>query len=237
MPKGVYSYCPRSVFHLDFAPQMPDTFVTSDVAILDLLRKRESMSVAELSAVLEVTATAVRQRLTRLMAQGYIERTTARAGRGRPSHAYRLTAAGRRKTGSNFADLAIVLWQEVRAIKDAEVRRGLLSRISKRLAEDYAGQIEGTTTAERMQSVADLFQQRDIPFEVVQQDGELPVLRALACPYPELADHDKSICAMERIMFSELIGESVHLDECRLDGGTCCSFQPSRELVSEGSGR
>ena len=213
---------------------MAEAFVTSDVAILDLLRKQEAMSVAELSVVLQVTATAVRQRLTRLMDQGFIERTSARAARGRPSHAYRLTAAGRRKTGSNFADLAIALWEEVRAIKDADVRRGLLTRISKRLAEEYAPQIEGNTTAERMQSVVRLFRDREIPFEVTQNDGELPVLRALACPYPDLAEHDKSICAMERIMFSDLLGENVHLDECRLDGATCCTFQPSRELQTTG---
>lgn len=206
---------------------MAEAFVTSDVAILDLLRKREAMSVAELSLVLEVTATAVRQRLTRLMDQGFVERTAARAARGRPSHAYKLTAAGRRKTGSNFADLAIALWEEVRAIKDAEVRRGLLSRISKRLASEYAGEVHGNTTSERMQSVAQLLRDREIPFEVTQKEGELPVLRALACPYPGLAEHDKSICAMERIMFSDLLGENVHLEECRLDGATCCTFEPS----------
>jgi predicted ArsR family transcriptional regulator len=209
---------------------MTDAFVTSDVAILDLLRKREALSVAELAQLLEVTATAVRQRLTRLMAQGYIERTASPAGRGRPSHAYRLTAAGRRKTGSNFADLAVALWEEIRAIKDSEVRRGLLTRISKRLAEDYAVHISGSTTAERMHAVVELFRQRDIPFEVVETPGELPVLRALACPYPELAESDKSVCAMERIMFSELLGEGVHLDECRLDGAMCCTFHPSREV-------
>jgi DeoR family suf operon transcriptional repressor len=213
---------------------MAETFVTSDVAILDLLRQREAMSIAELSASLEVTATAVRQRLTRLMSQGFVERTTAPAGRGRPSHAYCLTAAGRRKTGSNFADLAIALWQEVRAIKDAEIRRGLLTRISKRLAQDYAGQIEGSTTRERMQSLAKLFRQREIPFEVTEDTNQLPVLRALACPYPDLAEQDKSICAMERIMFSELLGENVHLEECRLDGATCCTFEPSRELQVSG---
>ena len=213
---------------------MAEAFVTSDVAILDLLRKRDAMSVAELSVVLDVTATAVRQRLTRLMDQGFIERTSERAARGRPSHSYRLTSAGRRKTGSNFADLAIALWEEVRAIKDAEVRRGLLMRISKRLATEYAPHVHGSTTAERMQSVARLFRDREIPFEVTQVDGELPVLRALACPYPDLAEQDKTICAMERMMFSDLLGESVQLDDCRLDGDKCCTFQPRAELEPTG---
>lgn len=210
---------------------MADAFVTSDVAILDLLRQREAMSVTELSAAMQVTATAVRQRLNRLMAQGYIERTASRAGRGRPSHAYRLTPRGQRKCGSNFADLAVALWQEVRAIKDPEVRRGLLVRISKRLVADYAGQIEGDTIQQRMRSLAQLFNEREIPFDVEEKD-QLPVLRALACPYPDLAEQDRTICAMERMMLAELLGESVRLEDCRLDGAPCCTFQPSSETCS-----
>jgi predicted ArsR family transcriptional regulator len=214
---------------------MVDTFVTSDAAILDLLRKQPSLTVTELSAQTQVTATAVRQRLTRLMAQGYIERTSTGSGRGRPSHAYRLTSKGERKTGTNFSDLAITLWQELRSIKDAEIRRGLLSRISQRLASQYT--IEGSSTQERMESLADLFAQREIPFEVRQQNG-LPVLSALACPYPELAEQDRSVCAMEKMMFSELLGENVRLDQCRLEGDNCCTFHAGEATSSaEVSGR
>lgn len=202
---------------------MTEGFIASDVAILDLLRKRDRMTVSALSAATEVTATAVRQRLVRLLAQGFIERTTSKAGRGRPCHYYVLTEKGRRKTGANFADLAVALWQEIRAIEDPEVRRGLLERISQRLAALYASQIEGDSLEERMESIAQLFSERRIPFEV-QRGSELPILTALACPYPELAEQDRGICAMERMLFSELLGESVRLDKCRLDGETCCTF-------------
>ena len=89
---------------------MSTEVVNSDVTILDLLRKMEPMGISELALATNVTATAVRQRLNRLMGQGYIERFAEKVGRGRPSHQYRLTKAGRRKTGANFADLAIALW-------------------------------------------------------------------------------------------------------------------------------
>ena len=199
--------------------------VPSDVTILDLLRKRRWMSVSEFRDALGVTATAVRQRLTRLMAQGYVRREAIEsAGRGRPSHRYELTTEGRRKTGANFGDLAIALWQEMRAIKDAEVQRGLLQRLSNRLAELYSGQIQGDSLEERMESLAALFQERQIPFDVRIDENQLPVLTAHACPYPELAEQDAAICAMERMLFSDLLGERVNLDECRLDGDPCCTF-------------
>jgi predicted ArsR family transcriptional regulator len=205
---------------------MVQEIVSSDVAILDLLRKTDSMTVSELADATQVTATAVRQRLNRLMGQGYVERSASRAGRGRPSHHYMLTSKGRRKTGANFADLAVALWQEIRQIKDLEVRRGLLQRISRRLATLYLDRIQGETVEEKMASLADIFNERNVPFEV-DRVGALPVLTAAACPYPDLADQDRGVCAMERILFSELLGQNVRLDKCRLDGDKCCTFQVS----------
>lgn len=194
--------------------------------ILDLLRKLGPLSVSQLAIQLNVTATAVRQRLTRLTAQGYIHRSATKAARGRPSHHYDLTEQGRRKSGANFADLAIALWEEIRSIADPEVRRGLLQRLSKRLAEQYSGRIQGGDLPQRMEELAAIFTERKIPFEV-DRSRELPVLRALACPYPELAEKDRTICSVEKMMFSELAGQNLRLSNCRLDGGTCCTFQPS----------
>ena len=203
---------------------------SSDIAILDLLRKKSAMTIAELALATRVTSTAVRQRLSRLMAQGLVDRELMReTGRGRPSHRYLLTDKGKRKTGANFVDLAMALWQEVRAIQDQDVRRGLLERLAHRMAEYYGPQVQGETLTERMQSIARLFGERDVPFEV-DTSGELPVLTAVACPYPELAEQDRSVCSLERMMFSKVFGSSVKLDACRLDGDDCCTFVPSENI-------
>lgn len=198
---------------------------SSDVGILDLLRKTGPLGVSELAKAMGVTATAVRQRLVRLMSQGLVDRDVlAPGGRGRPSHRYLLTDKGRRQTGANFADLSLALWKEIRAIEDPEVRRGLLGRVAKTLATMYTGQIQGVTTAERMRSVSRLFAERDVPFDV-DDSGALPVLTAQACPYPELAEQDRGICALEKMMFAELVGDGLKLSRCRLDGESCCKFE------------
>jgi predicted ArsR family transcriptional regulator len=199
---------------------------SSDIGLLDLLRTQGALSVAQLKAAMGVTATAVRQRLVRLLDQGDVERTTEPAPRGRPVHRYRLTEKGRRRAGANFADLAVALWQEIRGIKDPEVRRGLLQRVSTRLATLYAGQIRGSTLDERLESLAGVFRERQIPFDV-ERTHELPVLHARACPYPDLAEHDPAVCSMERLLFSELVGQSMRLSSCRLDGHNGCTFEPT----------
>jgi predicted ArsR family transcriptional regulator len=173
-----------------------------------------------------VTATAVRQRLQRLMAEGFIERRTERRTRGRPNHRYSLTEKGERAAGNNFADMALVLWDEIKSVPDPDVRRGLLRRIAGRLVERYRGEVSGDTLRDRMTSLARLMGDRDVPFEI-NSTAELPVLTALACPYPELAKLDRGVCTMEKLMLSEILGENVRLSECRLDGANCCTFTPS----------
>jgi DeoR family transcriptional regulator, suf operon transcriptional repressor len=202
------------------------TVETSDSQVLDLLRCHGPLGIGDLTEQMGVTRTAVRQRLARLMNGGLVAREPFPHQRGRPSHRYSLTDKGRREAGHNFSDLAVALWQEVRAVKDNEVRNGLLQRVAKSVAGLYAERVTASAPAERLEQVAALMSERSVPF-TVEGTAQLPVLTAWACPYPTLAEQDRGICAMENMVFTELVGEKVKLSECRLDGGTCCRFQTS----------
>lgn len=205
----------------------------SDQTIVDFLRRRSAASIGDLIEYTGVTATAVRQRLTRLMRDGMVERVAEAAGqrlpaqgRGRPSHQYSLTDAGRRSGGTNYDVLAQVLWDEIRGVPDMAVRQGLLKRISERLSDLYREQVVGGTLRERMTSLAGVMALQEVPFEV-SGSADLPVLTAVACPYPDLAERDRSVCAMEKMLLSRVLGENLKLSECRLDGATCCTFEAS----------
>jgi len=187
----------------------------SDADLLDLIRIAGPLSVSDLADAMEVTATAVRQRLTRLMAQAMIEREAIRAGRGRPKHRYSLTDKSSRQAGSNFTDLARSLWGEVTAKGDNSQSRDVLRRISRALAAGYAAQIEGTTPEERLQSLAGLLNQKRVPAGIGASassvsDGH-PARAANACSYPKLEEQDKNGCSRENTIFSESIGSEVEL--------------------------
>ena len=199
----------------------------SDRSLIDFLRRSGASTISDLVDFAGVTATAIRQRLNRLMEQGLVARNAEAIGRGRPTHRYSLTSAGMRVGGNNYEDLAGVLWSEVRSVENPDVRHGLLKRIVGRLAQSYREQMSGTNLQERMESLVGLMQERDVPFEVTTTDGQLPVLTALACPYPDLAEQDRSVCSMEKMLFSEILGEGVKLSACRLDGENCCTFEAS----------
>lgn len=209
------------------APE-PARSSSSDAALLEFLRVEGAAGVGDLATALGVTATAVRQRLERLMKAGLVERSGGDKplGRGRPAHRYSLTEKGRRSGGDNFRDLALVLWREIRGIREPDVRRGLLSRIGSAMAGVYRDSVVGTSPAARLERVAELLRERQLSCSVAAVDasGGLPVLTTYACPYPDLAEQDRGICAAERQMLEDLVGANVKLSECRLDGGSCCRF-------------
>lgn len=175
-----------------------------------------------------VTATAIRQRLTRLQAMGLISRQTQRQDRGRPSHAYEVTTEGLRQLGDNYRDLAMMLWEEITQIDDVGVRSQLIGRLRERLVRQYGRNVRSTDLPERFRELQGLLQTLGFNVEVHQGDdsGLLPILRENTCPYHDLAAQDASICELEQTVFSEVLGVPMSRTSCCRDGDRCCEFKP-----------
>ncbi len=205
---------------------------SSDRDLLDLLRQRGPLTISQLTNALSVTQTAVRQRLTRLMGEGLIQRASLPiSGRGRPGYAYSLTEKALRQSASNFADLAIALWNEIRTIDPPQLRNRLLEQVLTKLADQYRDQLAGATLETKLGSLKSLLRERGIGFDV-ETSGGLPVLSTHECPYPGLAEADSAICELETELFSKILGQTLHLSECRLHGHSCCRFAPTDESVA-----
>lgn len=196
-----------------------------DLQLVESLRLKP-MTVNELCERLEVSANAVRQRLSRLSAAGMITREKRGEGRGRPHHEYILTKVGHRTAGNNFPDLAKALWDEIQSVEDPKVRQSLMAGTIRRLLDSYESEVTGETIEDRLVSIQKFFDDRDIPISVERSEsGELPVLKVLECPYPDLEDKDHQFCEIEKQLFTKVIGSPVQLCQCQKDGDRCCSFE------------
>lgn len=185
--------------------------------------------VGELTETLNVTATAVRQRIERLLDRGLLEREKIVAGRGRPTYQYRITDLGLREKGANATALAEALWAELMSLEDTQLREQMLSSIASRLGKEYASQLDAAAPlADRMRVLSDLMTNKQVSIDVNAESG-LPVLDITSCPFPTLADasDDHSMCRLEEQVLSEALGKPVQLSRCCLDGDSCCQFTPS----------
>ena len=219
-----------------------------DRELLAALRMGKCMGVGALTKELGVTATAVRQRIDRLMEKGLIEREKVVSGRGRPTFCYRLTLSGNQRAGADPSDLADALWQEVIGLSDDTIRNQILTAVAKRLGRQFAYLVETAceppsqsekhdqldTQAglrQRMDQLSQSLSERKIPI-VVSDQGEIPVLDIESCPFPTLTDHSngRTMCRLEEQIFSEALGQPVKLSSCRLDGDNCCQFSTMKAV-------
>jgi len=151
---------------------MSEEFTPSDAVILDYLRERDSTTVAELADALQVTATAVRQRLVRLLSQAMSKRSSARARTmDGTSHRYILTLRGDARLASTFQICNCDLERNPRAWKIARYRGRLIAGISRRFAGHVRQRRSGESLAEKMQSLAGFFGERRIPLAVEAADA------------------------------------------------------------------
>ena len=200
---------------------------SADRALLDLIRRSGPVTVVEMATSLGVTGTAVRIRLARLLGAGLVERHAVQQGRGRPRHTYEVSVEAQKRLGQNYADLAVVLWEELMSnVGDRKLRRLLFLRVTDRLAEIYRSQVNGQDWEGRLIQLTSLLHDRGVEAEVARDSGGLaPVLRQHSCPYFALAEADPTICALERKMFEKVLGQGLRLSQCRLDGDRFCDFQ------------
>jgi predicted ArsR family transcriptional regulator len=206
---------------------------SSDRSLLDLIRRHGPLTVAEIGDRLGVTPTAVRNRLTRLVESGMVERQSEQGARGRPKHTYQASVAAHKQLGQNYADLAVILWDEMmRNVEDRKLRRFLFGRITERLAELYRARVTGVEWERRLVQLGTILHDRGVETEVTRGDGgSLPVLKQHSCPYYELAEADRAVCAMERKMFEKVLGRGLRLSQCRLDGHRSCDFEAKPVVI------
>lgn len=224
---------------------MPDPPRSTDTQLLRCLRGGRSLGIGDLTETLGVTATAIRQRLQRLLAAGLIERRKVIVGRGRPAFEYRLTEQGQRCVGANAAPLVEAMWQEILALADDASRRQILTGIAKRMGRNYAASIAAgddsgeLSLGERLQRLGEVLATHQIAAQCGASDkscgagaaaaSELPLLDICDCPYPLLRDAtpDRTLCQLEAEIFSEALGMPVELADCVLDGNPSCQFVPA----------
>ena len=204
---------------------------TTDADLLNLLADSGSLAISDIGEHLAVTRNAVHERLLRLMGERLVDRELLRGGRGRPGYRYSLSPKARKLSGNNFADLAVVLWQQVLGIEDPRHRQRVVRRIASAFKALYADAIHGTTLKARMESLRELLEKRRVRCELDTPRGDL-TFTLRDCPYPDLADVDSTICQMETMLFSQLLGDEVVLSQCRLDGHACCQFGPNQKRTT-----
>lgn len=205
--------------------------------IIEHLQRQGPATIKELETLLGVTTTAVRQHLSALLAEGYIRRQAVHAGVGRPHHTYAVTEKTRDLYACHCDDLALTLLEEVFALEGKERAAALLDRVGNRLADRYSRSVRSIVLLDRVEELAAELEQRGVLTGVAAEEGGI-VLRTFNCPYHELAQEHREICAMDEKMMRDVLGSDVSLSACIMDGHNGCTFlvqRPGARAAAKGA--
>jgi DeoR family transcriptional regulator, suf operon transcriptional repressor len=205
---------------------MISTVLTGSPAgqVLSILQRQGSVTIKELEVSLGVTATAVRQQIASLFADGYIQQEVERAGRGRPRHVYSLTPKGRSLFPHHYDEFTNSLLREILISEGPGKVQELLGRMGQRMAAQYEGQLAGLSSPERATKLTELLNAKGIMAELTFEPDGI-VFHEYTCPYYELARENRAICDMEEDMIAYAIRQPVELVSCTLDGHHGCQFK------------
>jgi predicted ArsR family transcriptional regulator len=192
--------------------------------ILDYLHEHGKGTVRDLTLLLGLTATGVRQHLTLLERDGMIEAQEERGHVGRPAFVYRLTDAGENQYPRNYDMLANLLLEEVRAMAGADTLQRLLRRVSTRMAEQYGERLEGLDLLQRVEATASVL--RDLGCAVeTEERGDDFLIRQCSCPYPNVARKHSAVCALEVDFVRRMTGGDARLASSLLRGDEACTYR------------
>jgi predicted ArsR family transcriptional regulator len=189
--------------------------------ILAHLQRHGEATVKDLEEVLDVSTTAVREHLTHLQAKDLLATKLVRSGPGRPHLVYFLTAKAQSLFPKQYDTLVNLLLREITGQEGHERLQVILDAVAARLAEEYGAQITGSELSERLASLRGALEARGIPAEVpMSGDG----VELFACPYLDVAQEHGGLCAMERRMIEQVLGETIALEGTIREGHRSCHF-------------
>ena len=144
---------------------------------------------------------------------------------GRPRHLYSATDHALATLFHNNQWLIVpamikAMWE----IAGPEVSGKVMDRVSEVLVHHYREHVTGDNPKERLHQLAAVLADEGILAEVSEENGQLR-FHQRNCPYADMIDEDRHICEAERAMFRSVVGESLTVVGCRLDGCSSCTFE------------
>ena len=181
-------------------------------AVLDLLKRNGSQTVAQLGAALGLSGVAVRRHLEVLEHVGLVRQSTRPQGRGRPAHVYTLTELGHDLFPRNYHQLVAQLLEAATSELGPEAVERLFDHRQQELAELYGSRTRGQPLPELASALAAIQDENGYMAECATAgDGQF-VVREHNCAIARVAGSWPTACAHELALFRQLAGPEVEVE-------------------------
>ncbi len=193
--------------------------------LIRLIKRQGSVSVKEASKKMDVSASTIRQHLSRLQADGFVDKRLKRGGIGRPSKMYYLTEKADIFFDNRESELLRELLQQLITSGKRETVEEFFSSICDENLERCQRRLLGATEGEKLPAIQTLLQEWGYMPECRHDDSDRLVIELHHCPYPNVADVVPYQCFCEKRLLESLTGRSLALECSMLEGASSCQFR------------
>jgi predicted ArsR family transcriptional regulator len=197
---------------------------TQQRLLRQLLMSAGGCTVEDLCLRLKITHNAVRQHLTALMGQGYVERVDAIATGGRPQLRYAITLAGRELFPRNYGAIAGALLLRLEAHLGDQAVTDLLVELGAAVADSQPPLQAGLDDEAMIKTLADRLDSLGYEAIPARNSGEWQV-EAFNCVFHALAKQNPQVCKFDLAYLEAVSGRKVALTSCMLHGEHVCRFR------------
>jgi len=194
-------------------------------AILYRLRSQGRTQATTLALELQLTEMAIRRHMHELAKQGYIKIISIKQSKGRPHHAYELTAKAEELFPSNYQMLTVDLLNELEEDPTTSpLIEGMFQGRKHKLLARYQPNMSNKSLVEKIEALVAIQNAGGYMAEAEFTDDRY-YIREYNCPIRRVADRFDHACQCELELFRELLGVPVERTECIAKGGRKCNYQ------------
>ncbi|GAB4388345.1 MAG: hypothetical protein Kow0025_07040 [Thermodesulfovibrionales bacterium] len=192
--------------------------------ILMLLKKNESMTVADLSRQMGITPMAVRQHLMALEKKNFIRYDVKKYGIGRPVFLYSLTDKADSMFPKGYAKFITEVLEAVEKTEGKKKLDKIFKARNERLLAEAEGYLSGCKTfGDRVHKLSERLEKGGYMVDL-SEDGDKFVLRQFNCPLSGIPAKFGQTCGYELELYRDLLGQGVTMEQCQRDGAPSCTY-------------
>ena len=192
--------------------------------IVVLVARRSPITLAEIADEMGLARTSTQQQVSRLVSEGWLDRTARHGKPGRPVDDFSLSRQSRCLFAQCAGDFARDLLEEIADTEGESKVRSLVKGVGRRMTRKLSLCVGRGTPKERLHRLAELLSGNGALNDVTRSEQGF-TLTVHTCPYHGLSEEHSAFCDMHREMISRVVGAKVRAGRRIADGHPRCEVE------------
>lgn len=200
--------------------------------LLDLLKARGAISIDEITEMLGLAKTTVRQHLLLLEKQGLVTRSMRSQGKGRPQSVYQLSKTAGALFPSQEPDLLRQLLKRLLEDGHGEWVQRFFRDYWEQRAEKFRNRLankKNITQVTILKALFELLEEEGFMPEITKRKDGALVVRECNCPFPEAVKATGIPCRLEAEFLKQILQTHLERTDHIPSGDPTCTYVASKE--------